>query len=163
VILFTDIADSTALTERLGDAAYRAKAAEFERTMREAVRDCSGEDIPGITLGDGVLAVFSSGTNAIECAVRAHKCARDAGFRLHVGVHAGDVLRTETTVYGGAVNIAARVCDAAPPGETLVSDTVRSLARTSASVQFVDRGLHQFKGVSDPHQVFAVHVGNPNN
>jgi class 3 adenylate cyclase len=156
VILFTDIADSTALTERLGDAAYVAKAGEFERTVRRAVRDCKGEDIEGVTLGDGVLAVFSSGTHAIDCATRAHECAREAGFRLHVGIHAGDVLRTGSAVHGGAVNIAARVCDAAPPGETLVSDTVRSLARSSTSVQFVDRGLHQFKGVSDPHQVFAV-------
>jgi class 3 adenylate cyclase len=159
VILFTDIADSTALTERLGDAAYVAKAGEFERTLRRTVRDCNGEDIEGVTLGDGVLAVFSSGTQAIECATRAHECARDAGFRLHVGIHAGDVLRTGSAVHGGAVNIAARVCDAAPPGETLVSDTVRSLARTATSVQFDDRGLHQFKGVSDPHHVFAVHVG----
>jgi class 3 adenylate cyclase len=156
VILFTDIADSTALTERLGDATYVSKAGEFERTVRRAVRDCNGQDIEGVTLGDGVLAVFSSGTHAIECATRAHECARSAGFRLHVGIHAGDVLRTGSAVHGGAVNIAARVCDAAPPGETLVSDTVRSLARSSTSVQFVDRGLHQFKGVSDPHQVFAV-------
>jgi class 3 adenylate cyclase len=163
VILFTDIADSTALTEQLGDAAYVAKAKEFERSVRQAVRDSGGEDIEGVTLGDGVLAVFTSGTNAIEGAIRAHECAREAGFRLHVGIHAGDVLRTETGVHGGAVNIAARVCDAAPPGETLVSDTVRSLARTSVSVQFVDRGLHQFKGVSDPHQVFAVQVHQPLN
>ena len=158
VILFTDIAESTALTERLGDAAYVVKAGEFERTLRQAVRDCKGEDIEGVTLGDGVLAVFSSGTQAIECAIRAHDCARTAGFRLHVGIHAGDVLRTGSAVHGGAVNIAARVCDAAPPGETLVSDTVRSLARTATTVQFVDRGLHQFKGVSDPHHVFAVQV-----
>jgi class 3 adenylate cyclase len=163
VILFTDIADSTALTERLGDAAYLQRAGEFEQTVRGAVRECDGEDIAGVTLGDGVLAVFSSGTNAIACAFRAHDCARDAGFRLHVGIHAGDVLRTETGVHGGAVNIAARICDAAPPGDTLVSDTVRSLARTSTSVQFLDRGLHQFKGVSDPHQVFAVHVSKPSN
>lgn len=159
VILFTDIADSTALTERLGDAAYVAKAGEFERILRRTVRECNGEDIEGVTLGDGVLAVFSSGTQAIECATCAHECARDAGFRLHVGIHAGDVLRTGSAVHGGAVNIAARVCDAAPPGETLVSDTVRSLARTATAVQFVDRGLHQFKGVSDPHHVFAVQVG----
>jgi class 3 adenylate cyclase len=162
VILFTDIADSTALTERMGDAAYVAKAADFEQTIRSAVRDCQGEDIEGVTLGDGVLAVFTSGTQAIECARRAHECARGAGFRLHIGIHAGDVLRTGNAVHGGAVNIAARVCSAAPPGETLVSDTVRSLAHTSASVQFVDRGLHQFKGVSDPHHVFAVHVSSSN-
>jgi class 3 adenylate cyclase len=158
VILFTDIVDSTALTERLGDAAYLSKAGEFERGVRRAVRECNGEDIEGVTLGDGVVAVFSSGTHAIQGAIRAHECARAAGFRLHVGIHAGDVLRIGSAVHGGAVNIAARVCDAAPPGETLVSDTVRSLARSSTSVQFVDRGLHQFKGVSDPHHVFAVQV-----
>ena len=156
VILFTDIVDSTALTERLGDAAYVTKAREFERAVRQAVRESSGEDIEGVTLGDGVVAVFSSGTHAIQCAIRAHECARATGFRLHIGIHAGDVLRIGSAVHGGAVNIAARVCDAAPPGETLVSDTVRSLARSSTSVQFVDRGLHQFKGVSDPHHVFAV-------
>src|SRR5438067_13836182 len=66
VILFTDIVDSTALTDRLRDAAYVAKAGESERTLRRAVRECSGEDIEGVTLGDGVLAVFSSGTHAIE-------------------------------------------------------------------------------------------------
>jgi class 3 adenylate cyclase len=163
VILFTDIVDSTALTERLGDAAYLSKAGEFERAVRRAVRESSGEDIEGVTLGDGVVAVFSSGTSAIQCAIRAHECARAAGFRLHVGIHAGDVLRTGSAVHGGAVNIAARVCDAAPPGETLVSDTVRSLARSSTSVQFVDRGLHQFKGVSDPHHVFAVQASKSAN
>jgi class 3 adenylate cyclase len=163
VILFTDIVDSTALTERLGDATYLSKAGEFERAVRRAVRESSGEDIEGVTLGDGVVAVFSSGTSAIQCAIRAHECARAAGFRLHVGIHAGDVLRIGSAVHGGAVNIAARVCDAAPPGETLVSDTVRSLARSSTSVQFVDRGLHQFKGVSDPHQVFAVQVSKSEN
>jgi class 3 adenylate cyclase len=163
VILFTDIVDSTALTERLGDATYLSKAGEFERTVRRAVRESSGEDIEGVTLGDGVVAVFSSGTHAIQCAIRAHECARAAGFRLHVGIHAGDVLRIGSAVHGGAVNIAARVCDAAPPGETLVSDTVRSLARSSTSVQFVDRGLHQFKGVSDPHQVFAVQASKSEN
>jgi class 3 adenylate cyclase len=59
VILFTDIVDSTALTERLGDAAYLSKAGEFERAVRRAARG-SGEDIEGVTLGDGVVAVFSS-------------------------------------------------------------------------------------------------------
>ena len=66
MILFTDIVDSTALTERLGDAAYLSKAGEFERAVRRAVRESSGEDIEGVTLGDGVVAVFSSGTNAIQ-------------------------------------------------------------------------------------------------
>jgi class 3 adenylate cyclase len=66
------------------------------------------------------------------------------------------VIRSATNVYGGAVNIAARVCSQARAGETLVSETVRSLARTSAAIEFADHGLHQLKGITDPHRLYAV-------
>jgi len=147
VILFTDIVDSTALTERLGDAAYVAKAGEFERTLRRAVRECSGEDIVGVTLGDGVLAVFSSGTHAIECAARAHECARAAGFRLHIGIHAGDVLRTGSAVHGGAVNIAARMQASAPPGGVLV--TAATYKFIAPLVEATDAGRLELKGKAE--------------
>jgi adenylate cyclase len=80
----------------------------------------------------------------------------DAGLPLHLGIHAGDVIREENNVYGGAVNIAARIAAASPPGEVLVSDTVRSLARTSAGVRFEDRGEQSLKGVGEPVRVWAV-------
>lgn len=54
------------------------------------------------------------------------------------------------------MNIASRVANEAAAGETLVSDTVRSLARTSAGVSFQDRGEHALKGVAEPQRVFAV-------
>jgi adenylate cyclase len=71
-------------------------------------------------------------------------------------LHAGDVIREADNVYGGAVNIAARVAAAAHAGETLVSGTVRDLARTSAGVSFEDRGEQALKGIDDPVRVFAV-------
>jgi adenylate cyclase len=69
------------------------------------------------------------------------------------------VIREENNVYGGAVNIAARVASEAAAGETLVSATVRELARTSASVSFDDRGEHELKGVAEPVRLFAVREG----
>jgi class 3 adenylate cyclase len=54
------------------------------------------------------------------------------------------------------VNIASRISALAAPGEVLVSDIVRGLARTSAGVTFEDRGEHALKGVADPQRVFAV-------
>jgi class 3 adenylate cyclase len=66
------------------------------------------------------------------------------------------VIRSATRVYGGTVNIAARVCSHAAPGETLVSETVRSLARTSATTEFADNGLHQLKGITEPHRLYAI-------
>jgi class 3 adenylate cyclase len=57
-----------------------------------------------------------------------------------------------------AVKIASRVSGMSAPGEVLVSDTVRSLARTSAGVRFEDRGKRRLKGVAEPMRVYKVMV-----
>jgi class 3 adenylate cyclase len=146
VILFADIVDSTALTEELGDAAFRKRARELDAAMRTAIRSFGGVPIEGTILGDGVLAVFRSGKEGIEAAIGCRDAAERAGLRLHLGLHAGDVIREGNNVYGGAVNIAALIAAFARSGEILVSDTVRGLARTSAAVQFEDRGRQELKG-----------------
>jgi class 3 adenylate cyclase len=156
VILFADIAGSTALTERLGDAAFREKARELDEALRRAISGNGGTAIEGKLLGDGVLATFGAAREAIACAGVIHQAGSHAGLPLHVGIHAGDVIREEGNVYGGAVNIASRVAGEAAAGETLVSATVRDLARTSAGVAFEDRGERALKGVSEPVRVYAV-------
>ena len=82
----------------------------------------------------------TSGRQAIEAALACGLAGDDAGLPLHLGLHAGDVIREENNVYGGAVNIASRISGLSAPGEVLVSDVVRTLARTSAGVRFEDRG-----------------------
>ncbi len=154
VILFTDIADSTALTERMGDAAFRAASRSLDSDLRAAIRDAGGRPVDGKVLGDGVMAVFESAAQAIDAARRCVELGGD--LPMHIGLHAGDVIREENNVYGGAVNIASRICQLCAPGEILVSDIVRGLARTSAGVEFEDRGEHAMKGVGDPVRVFAV-------
>jgi adenylate cyclase len=59
-------------------------------------------------------------------------------------------------VFGGAVNVAARISGLSAPGEVLVSQTVRDLARTSAGVRFDDRGEQELKGVGERVRVWAV-------
>ncbi len=176
IILFADIADSTALTERLGDAAFREKARSLDEALRRAIASNGGTAIEGKLLGDGVLATFGAAREAIACAIALHRLAAEAGggpdpehvlseakeplthdpLLLHVGIHAGDVIRESNNVYGGAVNIASRVAGEAAAGETLVSATVRDLARTSAGVSFEDRGERELKGVGEPVRVFGV-------
>jgi class 3 adenylate cyclase len=159
IILFADIVDSTALTERLGDDAFREKARGLDEAMRSAIRDNGGTAVEGKTLGDGVLAAFTSAKQAIACAQACHEAANAAGLSLHAGIHAGDVIREADNVYGGAVNIAARIAAASAAGETLVSETVRSLARTSAGVRFEDRGEQALKGIGETVRVWAVREG----
>jgi class 3 adenylate cyclase/pimeloyl-ACP methyl ester carboxylesterase len=156
IILFADIADSTGLTERLGDDAFREKARELDGALRAIIREYAGTPIEGKLLGDGVLAVFTSARQAIEAALGCAIAGGDAGLPLHLGLHAGDVIREENNVYGGAVNIASRISGLSAAGEVLVSETVRSLARTSAEVRFEDRGEQPLKGVGEPVRVWAV-------
>src|SRR5438128_3156028 len=155
-ILFADIADSTALTERLGDAAFRAKARDLDEALRSAIRERGGRPVEGKLLGDGVLAVFTSARQAIAAAEACAGAGASAGMPLHLGLHAGDVIREDNNVYGGAVNIASRIAGLSAAGELLVSETVRSLARTSGGVLFEDRGRRKLKGVGEPVRVWAV-------
>jgi class 3 adenylate cyclase/pimeloyl-ACP methyl ester carboxylesterase len=159
VLLFADIAESTALTEELGDAAFRAKARDLDTSLRSVIGESGGTPVEGKVLGDGVLAVFTSARQAIDCALRCESAGEPLGLQLHLGIHAGDVIREGNNVYGGAVNIAARIAAASEPGEVLVSDTLRGLARTSADVTFDDRGEHTLKGVGEPQRLFAVRGG----
>lgn len=156
IIFFADIADSTALTERMGDTSFREKARALDDALRIAVRDNGGAVIDAKTLGDGILATFPAASQAIAAALACGVAGDTQGLPLHLGLHAGDVIRESNNVFGGAVNIAARISGLAAPGEVLVSATVRDLGRTSAGVVFEDRGEHALKGITEPQRVYAV-------
>ena len=150
IILFTDIADSTALTERLGDAAFRDHARTLDDALRTIIRDNGGTAIDGKLLGDGVLATFPAASQAIAAALACEAACDGTPLKLHLGLHAGDVIRESNNVFGGAVNIASRICALSAPGEILVSATVRDLARTPPASTFDDRGEHDAQGHRRP-------------
>lgn len=157
VVLMTDIVNSTELTDELGDVAFRARADKLHDRLVENIRFYKGKPAEGNVLGDGVLAVFTSAASALACAVECVEIARQCKLQLHVGAHAGDVLKRGQTVYGGTVNITARVTTKSHPDEVLVTDTIRALARTStASLQFEPRGTETLKGIREPLELYAV-------
>ena len=120
------------------------------------MREAGGTPVDGKVLGDGVMGVFTSAAQAIAAARACTSAAADAELPLHIGIHAGDVIHEQDNVYGGAVNLASRVCGASAPGEILVSEVVRALARTSAGVTFEDRGEHALKGIEEPQRLWAI-------
>jgi len=156
VILFTDIVDSTALTESMGDARFREASRALDAGLRAAIREVGGTVMDGKLLGDGVLATFPSAAQAIDGARRCLALSTASELGLHIGLHAGDVIREDSNVFGGAVNIAARICALSEPGQILVSDVVRGMARSSAGVAFEDRGEQAMKGIGEPVRVYEV-------
>jgi len=161
-ILFVDIAESTTLTEQLGDWVFRSRSRSLEHELRASVERNGGSSAFGITLGDGILANFPSARNAAACALECAALAEHDGLPVHIGLHAGDVLREAGTIFGGAVNLAARLCSLSAPSEVLVSQTFRELARTSTQTRFDDKGLHTLKGISEPVRVFAMQAMSAN-
>ena len=88
-ILFTDIVDSTATLERVGDQAWRGLLAEHNRRMRGQFNRFRGREVD--TTGDGFLAVFDSASRAVQCGLAMIDAAHAVGLSIRVGVHTGEV------------------------------------------------------------------------
>lgn len=158
-ILFTDMEGSTGLTQRLGDA----KAQEVLRTHNTIVRDAlkahSGSQIKHT--GDGIMASFTSARRALECAIaiqRAlaqHNVSAEESIRVRIGLNAGEPVAEEKDLFGTAVQLAARICAQAQPGEILVPIVVRELAAGKGFL-FADLGDVALRGFEDPVRLYEV-------
>jgi class 3 adenylate cyclase len=151
-LLFTDIVESTAQTGALGDARWRARLDRHDDAVRGEIRRFGGHEVN--TTGDGFVVTFDGPARAIHCGCAMLDAARGAGVDLRVGVHTGEVERRGEDVTGAAVNLAARICALAEPGEVLVSSTVADLAEGSG-IEFVDRGIRPLKGVDRSWRTFT--------
>jgi adenylate cyclase len=100
--------------------------------------------------GDSVLAVFETATGAVEAALAVQR-EIEGPLRFRVGVHLGDVIeKSDGTVYGDGVNVAARLQALAAPGEVAVSDMVQKAVRGRVAAAFDDRGEKAVKNIADP-------------
>jgi class 3 adenylate cyclase len=158
-VLFTDLAGSTSMMQRLGDAKGRAVLREHERITREALRAHSGTEVKA--LGDGFMASFSSATWALECAIamqRAfaeHNESAEEPMRVRIGLNAGEPIAEDQDLFGTAVILAARIAAKAEGGDILASDVVRQLVAGKGFL-FSDQGETVLRGFEDPVRLYEV-------
>jgi class 3 adenylate cyclase len=154
-VLITDVVDSTATLERLGEHEWRRVQAAHYEQMRRILDRHRGVEVT--TTGDGMLATFDSAARAVRAAAEIHEGAERLGIRIRAGIHTGEVEPVPGNVRGLAVHLAARIAAAASPGETLVSSTVREMT-TAPNMAFEDRGSHDLKGISAARQLYSVRI-----
>lgn len=154
-VLFTDIVDSTRAAEQLGDAAWRRVLATHQEDARSLLAHHRGRLVN--TTGDGFVATFDAPARAIRCGIALAAAADRVGITIRAGVHTGEVELVDDDLRGLAVHLAARIMGAADPGTTLVSGTTRELA-IGAGIEFVDRGMREFKGISGERPVFEARL-----
>lgn len=156
-ILFTDMESSTAFTQRLGDAEAQELVRSHNAIVRDALSAHAGNEIK--QTGDGIMASFSSASSALECAIAIQRAvagrAEEQTFRVRIGLNAGEPVVEERDLFGTAVQLAARVCAHARPGEILASNVVRELAAGKGFL-FSDQGETEMRGFEDPVRVYEL-------
>ncbi|OGO49963.1 MAG: hypothetical protein A2148_07620 [Chloroflexi bacterium RBG_16_68_14] len=158
-ILFTDVEESTALTQRLGDAKARELLRIQERIVRDALQAHGGSELK--TMGDGFMVSFSSATRALECAIAMqqalaeHNQSATEPIQVRIGLNAGEPIAEEKDLFGTAVIVAARIAAQAQGGMILASDVVRQLV-AGRGFLFADRGEVGLRGFEEPVRLFEV-------
>ena len=152
-VLFTDIVDSTAKLQSIGDGPWQELLRLHNTRLRYELNRFRGREVK--TTGDGFLAAFDGATNAVRCAAAISRSAGDIDLPIRVGMHTGEIEFTGGDVRGVAVHAAARVMSLAGPDEVLVSSTTADLLEGSGLV-LEDAGTYELKGLAGRRQVFRL-------
>jgi class 3 adenylate cyclase/pimeloyl-ACP methyl ester carboxylesterase len=155
-ILFTDLASSTALTQRLGDAKAQELVRAHNTIVREALAAHGGTEIKHT--GDGIMASFPTASGALECAVtiqRAVAQRNEPDLQVYIGLNAGEPVAEESDLFGTSVQLARRICDHASAGQILVSNVVRELAAGKGFL-FSDAGEVVPKGFDEAVRLYEL-------
>jgi len=161
-VLFCDLVGSTALGESTDPEVVRARLARAFEELR-AILERHGGTVEKF-VGDAVMAVFGIPVSHEDDALRAVRAAgemREAiarhGLEARLGINTGEVVvggEGETLVTGDAVNVAARLEQAADPGEILIGSQTRLLVRDAVQVEGVEP--LPLKGKAAPFEAFRL-------
>ena len=161
-VLFCDLVGSTSLGESTDPEALRARMRRYFEDLR-VILERHGGTVEKF-VGDAVMAVFGIPVSHEDDALRAVRAAAEMraaiaehGLEARIGINTGEVVvggEGETLVTGDAVNVAARLEQAASPGEALIGAETRSLVRDAVRVELVDPLT--LKGKAEPVEAFRL-------
>ncbi|HEX4745444.1 MAG TPA: adenylate/guanylate cyclase domain-containing protein [Gaiellaceae bacterium] len=161
-VLFVDIVDSTRLVTGADPEVVRRRVTRFFETVSSCVRQHGG--IVEKFAGDAVMAAFGvpqahedDAQRAIRAALAMRAAVDELQLEARIGIEAGEVVvdgAESTFATGEAVNLAARLQEAARPGEILVGPTAYRLA--AGSLVGEDAGPLELKGIDGPFRAWRV-------
>jgi len=153
-ILFTDVVNSTTLTQLLGDEAALAILGVHDTIVRDALSASGGREIKHT--GDGIMASFISPAAAVRCAIQIqreldkHAQANPKRcLKVRVGAAVGEPVEQHNDLFGSTVQLAARLCAHAQPEQILVSNAIAELC-LGKGLLFEDVGEVTLKGFGSP-------------
>jgi adenylate cyclase len=160
-ILFTDIEDSTALNERLGDKAWLKLLGAHDQIVRKCVAGHGGQVVK--SQGDGFMIAFAAAEDSIRSAVEIQRTLasgprrlRGAPIAVRIGVHTGPALEKGGDLFGRNVALAARVADQARGGEILVTAEAGAAAAGAEDLLLAKGREVELKGLPGRYTVTEV-------
>jgi len=152
VIMFTDLQDSTGLSVFVGDIRAIELLEEHDRIIQDTVQKNDGTVVKHT--GDGFLISFKSLSDCLNSAVAIQHSfevfndrVTDFPLKVKIGINAGQPIERHGDLFGIVVQLSARICSHAKPGQILVSGVIPELlADGDESVKFVKSGAIPLKG-----------------
>ncbi|MEZ4492243.1 MAG: protein kinase [Dehalococcoidia bacterium] len=157
-LMFSDIVDSTALNERLGDTAWMALLREHSNIVEREVATHHGHIVK--SMGDGFMVAFQSARDGLRCAIAlqrsftARNNSADQPIEARIGLHTGEAVRDHGDFFGKHVNLAARIGASAGGGEIVVSSLLAQLVEPSGEFALEAREARSFKGLEGEHVTY---------
>ncbi len=159
-IMFTDMANSTEITDELGDEAAVEVMHRYMGIVRRALQAHHGREVD--RAGDGFMASFSSVSRAVACAIAIQRELTDYNgtgprtpIHVRIGLGAGEPVTVGEALFGLTVNLTARICAFAKPDQILVAYVIRELC-VGKKFSFENRGEVTLKGFKDAVRLFEV-------
>lgn len=163
VILFSDIEESTALNERIGDRAWVKLIARHDEMVQRTVREHRGHVVK--SQGDGYMIAFAQPEQAVRCAIAMQRALQRRGrrpqhsIRVRIGVHMGRSVRRGDDLFGRNVAMAARVAAAAEGAQILISAAVRDAVKDCEDITVGPGHDAELKGFAGTHRLYAIDLG----
>jgi len=158
-ILFTDVVNSTTLTQSLGDEAALAILGMHDTIVRDALSALGGREVKHT--GDGIMASFVSAAGAVRCAIQIQRelekhaqANPERPLKVRVGAAAGEPVEQNNDLFGSTVQLAARLCAHAQPEQILVSNAIPDLC-IGKGLSFEEVGEVALKGFGAPVRAHA--------
>ncbi|MGE2833994.1 adenylate/guanylate cyclase domain-containing protein [Mycobacterium sp. SMC-4] len=155
-IMFSDIEESTALNERIGDRAYVRLIGKHDREVRRLVDRHDGYVVK--SQGDGFMVAFGRPEQAVRCAVAIQQGLRrrSRDMKVRIGIHTGKSVLRGDDLFGRNVAMAARVASQADGGEILISQAVHDTVAECDDIVFSDARDAELKGFAGSHRLYSV-------
>ncbi|MBX2846669.1 MAG: hypothetical protein KTR13_10700 [Saprospiraceae bacterium] len=152
-VMFTDIKGYTSMVQNDEETALK-KVEHHRNILTSATERNNGQVIQ--FYGDGSLSIYNSALEAVQCAVEMQKAYLELDVPVRVGIHLGDIVIKNDTIYGDGVNVSSRIESQGIPGAIVVSKKMQQELQNHPAFPVKSVGYFALKNVSQKEEIFII-------